>query len=81
MTHIILLGGSFNPGHTAHLEVAKHIYTHANNVDEIWYLVGQNPHKDPAFYAPLAHRMEIMNILANHYPDIPVQISDFEFTS
>ena len=53
-----LFGGSFNPAHDGHLDVAK-FSLDALNLDEIWWLVSpQNPLKDGADTAPIEQRIQ-----------------------
>ncbi len=53
-----LLGGSFNPAHAAHLQLAKRALE-TLNLDVIWWLVSpQNPLKSTQDMAPLATRVE-----------------------
>lgn len=63
---VILFGGSFNPPHEGHFEMATHLYQ-TLKTDEIWMLFSQNPDKDPKVYAPLEHRMAMARILSRHY--------------
>ena len=77
MKKVALFGGSFNPPHMAHFEMAKAVHQ-ALGVDEIWFLFTVNWQKDPRRYAPLAHRMAMGRILAAHYPDLPLVMSDIE---
>lgn len=74
---IALFGGSFNPPHPGHFEMAKHIYD-SLGVDEIWFLFSKNWQKDVSKYAPIEHRMEMGRILALHYPEMPFVMSDIQ---
>jgi nicotinate-nucleotide adenylyltransferase len=61
---VAVFGGSFNPPHEGHLQAALHVHKRLKT-DEVWLLVTpQNPLKDPAVYAPLAHRMEMCRLMA-----------------
>jgi len=52
-----LFGGSFNPAHAAHRQLARYALS-ALNLDVIWWLVSpQNPLKSTADMAPLPARM------------------------
>ncbi len=77
MKKIALLGGSFNPPHTGHFEMAKYIYG-ALGADEVWFLFSNNWQKDAASYASTEDRMEMGRILAQHYPDMPFIMSDIQ---
>lgn len=62
-----LFGGSFNPPHFGHLELAKHA-REAFELDEVWLLVTpQNPEKREAA-APFEHRCHMCELLAVDYP-------------
>lgn len=77
MKKIALFGGSFNPPHEGHFEVAQHL-KQTLDVDEVWFLFSVNWQKDASVYASLAHRMEMGRIMARHYPDMPFVMSDIE---
>ncbi len=77
MKKVALFGGSFNPPHPGHFEMAKYIYD-SLGVDEVWFLFSQNWQKDPAQYASVEDRIEMANILAKHYPDMPFVMSDIQ---
>jgi len=79
MKTALLLGGSFNPIHPAHLETLSHLHGYLKT-DEVWLLFSDNPDKNPADYAPLNHRMEMAKIMARHYAHLPLVTSDFEST-
>lgn len=77
MKKVALFGGSFNPPHEGHFEMAKHIHQ-ALGVDEVWFLFSVNWQKDAAKYAGIDHRMEMSRIMADHYPGLPFVMSDIE---
>lgn len=77
MKTVLLFGGSFNPPHDGHFAIAHHIYK-ALHADEIWMMFSLNPLKDPAAYASIEHRMAMGRIMARHYPDAPIIMSDIE---
>lgn len=74
MKRVALLGGSFNPPHPGHFEMAKYIYE-ALGVDEVWFLFSQNWQKDPAQYASTEDRIEMGRILAKDYTNMPFVMS------
>lgn len=78
MKHVVLFGGSFNPPHLGHFEMAKHI-VEALPVDEIWFLFSENVDKDPSIYAPLEHRIAMADILNEQYKKYPFVMSDAEY--
>lgn len=73
---VALFGGSFNPPHEAHMQMAMFIQQ-TLCVDETWMMFSINPDKDPNKYASLEHRMAMANLLVQHY-DAPVVLSDLE---
>lgn len=77
MKQIALFGGSFNPPHHGHFEMAKYIYE-TLNVDEVWFLFSENWQKDLAQYESIEHRMAMGHILAEQYPDYPFVMSDVQ---
>ncbi len=79
MKNIALFGGSFNPPHPGHFEMAKYIYE-TLGVDEVWFLFSENWQKDALKYASAKDRMEMGRILARYYPDMPFVMSDIQDT-
>ncbi|MGB1077435.1 MAG: adenylyltransferase/cytidyltransferase family protein, partial [Bdellovibrionales bacterium] len=74
MKTVVLFGGSFNPPHVGHFEMAKYIYQ-TLSIDEVWFLFSHNVDKDPSIYAPLEHRMAMGEILNEQYRDYPFVMS------
>ncbi len=61
-----LLGGSFNPAHAGHRDIALLAYTRLS-LDEVWWMVSpQNPLKESHGMAPLEARMASANRQARH---------------
>ena len=61
-----LLGGSFNPPHTAHLEISLTALKRLR-LDQVWWLVTPgNPLKDPSKLASLDARVEAAREMARH---------------
>lgn len=77
MKKIALFGGSFNPPHEGHFDMANYIHQ-TLGVDEVWFLFSVNWQKDAAKYASLEHRIEMGRIMARHYPDAPFVMSNIE---
>lgn len=70
-----LLGGSFNPVHAGHLQVALYAMKRLR-LDWVWWLVSpQNPLKDPRETEDYTKRLEATRVLARH-PRF--KVSDFE---
>lgn len=58
--HIGLFGGTFNPIHSCHLQIAKHVQT-ACELDRIIFIpTGDPPHKDITSLAPAHHRLAMV---------------------
>ena len=77
MKSIALFGGSFNPPHPGHFDMAQYIYE-TLEVDEVWFLFSKNWQKDSSKYVSTEHRMEMGRILGKHYPDMPFVMSNIE---
>lgn len=59
MSSVVLYFGSFNPIHTAHIAIAKHMTELA---DEVWFVVSpHNPHKESSLLAFENHRLKMVN--------------------
>ncbi len=71
MKRIGIIGGSYNPPHLGHLEVAEASRAKLG-FDEVWLWVSFNIFKDPASYAPLADRVEMTRLLAGDRPWLKV---------
>lgn len=79
MKRVALLGGSFNPPHPGHFDMARYLSGHLP-VDEVWLLFSHNWQKNPEDYAPLDYRLEMAGILRDrYYADVPVVFSDFQY--
>ena len=71
-----ILGGSFNPPHLGHLQMAKEAYRRLN-LDEVWMMVTpQNPHKTSDEIENFQLRFEQCQILTAEHPWL--KVSDFE---
>ena len=68
MKKIGILGGTFNPIHKGHLNIATCAYTYLR-LDEVWFLpAGTPPHKDVASHVSFLHRK---NMVASAIADEP----------
>ena len=66
MARIGLLGGSFNPAHSAHRHISL-VALQQLRLDEVWWLVSPlNPLKSAAGLAPLATRVAWAKAVARH---------------
>ncbi len=74
-----ILGGSFDPIHNGHLNMALKSYEQYH-LDEIWLIPNGNaPHKDTDKMADASHRMAMCQLVAKEYPFI--KTCDIEITS
>lgn len=73
---VTLFGGSFNPPHQGHFEMAGYIHRTLKS-DEIWMVFSENPLKDMSVYPALEHRMNMARILAPYF-DPAIILSDIE---
>lgn len=73
-----VFGGSFDPIHNGHVELAKYALTHAG-LDEVWLMVSpRNPLKPHATIASDEERMEMARLATEDLDGI--KVSDFEFS-
>ena len=75
--NIGIFGGSFDPIHEGHVNLAKYVLDHTD-LDEVWLMVSpRNPLKD---YGPIATDRQRLEMARLAVKDIPgLQVSDFEF--
>lgn len=60
--HICILGGSFNPIHMGHLQMARAAQAHCM-ADEVWFLPAGHPwQKDGSDLAPAHHRLAMVKL-------------------
>lgn len=80
-----ILGGSFDPIHNGHLNMAMKAYEQ-HNLDEVWLIPNGNaPHKDTDKMADASHRLAMCQLVANTYPflkacDIEIMSSEYSYT-
>lgn len=80
-----ILGGSFDPIHNGHLNMALKSYEQYN-LDEVWLIPNGNaPHKDTDKMADATHRMAMCQLVANEYPffktcDIEITSEEYSYT-
>lgn len=72
-----LFFGSFNPVHIGHTVIACYM-AEFTDLKEIWFIVSpQNPLKQESTLLPDFHRMEMVKLALENYPNL--KISDVEF--
>lgn len=80
-----ILGGSFDPIHNGHLNMALKSYEQYN-LDEIWLIPNGNaPHKDADKMADATHRLAMCRLVAKEYPfiktnDIEIISEEYSYT-
>ena len=71
-----LLGGSFNPPHSGHLQISVEAMKKLNLQQIVWLVTPQNPHKQIKHYLTIAKRVEMAKEITRKYNYI--SISDIE---
>ena len=80
-----ILGGSFDPIHNGHLNMALKSYEQYH-LDEIWLIPNGNaPHKDSDKMADASHRLAMCQLVAKEYPfiktcDIEIISAEYSYT-
>ena len=78
MTRTGIYGGSFNPIHTGHVSLARHLIREGL-VDEVWLVVSpQNPFKADATLLDEQSRLALARLAVEHEPGI--EVSDVEMS-
>lgn len=79
MKNIGILGGSFNPFHNGHLEIAKLSYEKFK-IDEVWIIPTYiSPHKKDNFDS--SHKLKIIESYLNFYSYAWLKINKYELNS
>ncbi len=76
MRKIGLFGGSFNPVHKGHINLAVSIKEQLGLDKVIFIPSGEAPHKSSSEYANAADRLEMCQLAVSEYPFF--EVSDFE---
>lgn len=80
-----ILGGSFDPIHNGHLNMAVKSYEQYD-LDEVWLIPNGNaPHKDSDKMADAIHRLAMCQLVAEEYPflktcDIEIKSEEYSYT-
>lgn len=76
--HIGLYFGSFNPIHTGHLIIGRHVLNHCA-VDRVWFMVSpQNPLKESSQLLNEHHRFHLVQVATENEPHF--RASNIEFS-
>ena len=71
-----ILGGTFNPIHLGHIELARTAYRELN-LDKVWFMPSKNPpHKDNDSIASETDRVNMINLAIQDYDYF--EVSDIE---
>lgn len=75
---IALYGGTFDPVHLGHLEVAKKV-SEFFEIDELWFVPAQvAPHKLAREVTPAIHRYAMLALATQHDPGLSVSTFELE---
>ena len=80
-----ILGGSFDPIHNGHLNMALQSYQQYD-LDEVWFIPNGNaPHKDAEKMADATHRLAMCQLVTEEYPffktcDIEILSEEYSYT-
>ncbi len=76
MQKIGILGGTFDPVHTAHLMIAEHAASDLS-LDAVFLMpTGKSPHKDEEAITPIPHRVKMIELATADNPHL--ELSTFE---
>lgn len=76
MASVGIMGGTFNPIHNGHIEIAKAAYQQFH-LDEVWFMPNHIPaHKSNEALIHGTHRLEMVKLAIKNYPYFTV--SDYE---
>lgn len=77
MKHILIFGGTFDPIHRAHVQLAETM-RQESGADEVWFLITpQNPWKANSQLTADHHRLAMARLALADYPQLVA--SDYEF--
>ena len=68
MRRIGLLGGTFDPVHKGHLELAQKVYLHFDLDKIIFIPAAQPPHKNGALVCSVEHRLQMLSLALSGQP-------------
>ncbi len=71
-TRVGILGGTFDPVHEGHIEIAQKVYLEFGLAKVMLILSGNPPHKNTSGLAPAHHRLNMLAIAARKHPFLEV---------
>lgn len=81
---VAIMGGTFNPVHNGHIEMAKYVVEH-NICDEVWFMPNGNPpHKKDETIVDKTHRANMVKLAIEgfdkfHFCDIEVKREGYSY--
>ncbi len=73
-----ILGGTFDPVHTAHLMIADHAASDLS-LDQVYLMpTGKSPHKDEASITPISHRVNMIELAIAGNPKLALSTFELE---
>ncbi len=67
-TKVGILGGTFNPVHAGHIDLAVKVYEEFSLSRVMLLMSGNPPHKSQSELAPTEHRLNMLGLAARKYP-------------
>lgn len=76
MKKVLILGGSFDPIHQAHLDIASIASKHLN-IKDVWFLIANNPRwkNEPTSFE---HRYNMVKLAIKDYPNFSISLEEKE---
>ena len=71
-TKVGILGGTFNPVHTGHIDLAVKVHQEFNLSRVLLLMSGNPPHKTPSELAPAHHRLNMLELAAKKHPFLEI---------
>lgn len=71
-TRVGILGGTFDPVHEGHMDIAQKVYHEFGLARVMLVLSGNPPHKNMPDLAPAHHRLNMLSVAARKYPFLEV---------
>lgn len=73
-----ILGGTFDPPHLGHLQIAKEVIKQLN-LDEIWFMPnGEPPHKEKSTMVTNEDRLNMLQLTISNYPQFKINSIEIE---
>ena len=79
MKKVLLYGGSFDPIHNGHLNLANYAY-HQLNIDECFFILSKNPRWKEPTTTP-NQRLDMLNLSLKDYPNFNISLIEYNSDS